>query len=238
MKRNLLFVVNLNDKLCANARASFTDASQRWGFDYLEIRCPMLTGYTPSFQKLFAFSRMDYELIDTVVHFDADMLIRSDAPSPQEVFGPGIHMGLDKHPTHSPAVLVEVLKEVHAAKFWPLYASDPLKRTTYEEYMAVPRNAGFIVVKMPAPVEVFAEMLTLLPPPDTRWALNGHYEQAITNYCTCKKSQANLIADNTWNWRSPPEGPMHAYAYHYTGWGYTPDLRERIKTFDWRVVKA
>lgn len=78
---NALVVMNLNNFMPACARESMQAAAGRWGCEYIEITRP-LASMPPVWQKTLIPESPHASRFDRVLVMDADMLIRSDCPSP------------------------------------------------------------------------------------------------------------------------------------------------------------
>src|ERR1043166_1236930 len=94
--------LNIGDYLCENARQSFLAATERWGGDYVEVTASFREYLNPCFTKPTLFQRL--YCYERIAYFDADMLIRGDAPNPFRLFrGNGLYAVKDLSDTRFPA---------------------------------------------------------------------------------------------------------------------------------------
>ena len=235
--RCLLFTVNIagpGTSLCDNARNSFLAACNRWKFDYLEIASPLREGYYPSYQKLFFLAEQpSYE---TVMYVDADVLIRSDTPSPVIAFEEGLHLVSDLQ-EHQPAeARAWVRQQVHANYYEKLPPSEK-EALSLDSFLRSVRNAGVIIQRGQAAKNVFSSTARRVPPPGTDLAGDGHYEQFILNFEIARNPDCAKMAPNCWNCIAPClDGPMDAFVYHFTGYGFKISHSTNVETYAWKVA--
>ena len=84
---NALVTLNLNDFMPPQVRESFHAAADRWGVKYVEITAPLGPQHHFWQKAIIPLSRYA-DSFDRVLQLDADMLIRSDCPSPFEIVPP------------------------------------------------------------------------------------------------------------------------------------------------------
>lgn len=228
---NCFLTVNVNDVLTGNARGSFADACRRWGSDFHEIRVTRNEKLHPSFNKFLAATEMTR--YDRICVFDADMLIRSDAPSPFDVFPEtACFYAAPDLPPHLPEVHDEVRRCIHFPYHQVLEDAFAMK-VNVEHFLQNPINTGFFVC---SPV-LMGEMLQLLLSHFPDRCEDKQYEQAMVNYLLAGHFSERLrIVSSQWNYLNPPapeSSRMLAWVYHFTGRGY--DHRNRILTSQWKV---
>lgn len=217
MKR-LLLTLNLGNWLCDNARESHEAAAKRWRCDYLMATEAYLPDHAPSFNK---FPYLADKAWDEICYLDADILVRSNAPSPFPLRGGAKVAAVRDIQAHHPKEMQElVLANVHKCYHQQV------------GYYDTPFNSGFLVIR---PSSMFArfylqEVVELKP----ELARNGHYEQALFN--SWMAGGGLVLLPDTWNLIFPPvEDPvMHAFCYHFTGMGFD-GRRDLLKTYNWRV---
>ena len=85
---NAICVLNLNSFLPTQCRASFQAAATRWQCEYIEIREPLAQIHHFWIKSLIPTSCY-VTRFERVLQLDADVLIRSDCPSPFDLVPPG-----------------------------------------------------------------------------------------------------------------------------------------------------
>ena len=128
MKKIVCTLNVFKDVIHDNARASMREAARRWGADYVEILQPLGdVSIHHYYQKL----QIDRHLPEDcrAVYYDADVVIRSDCPSPFDVVPVGsFGFVRSHHPSHAgatPHVYTPMLD--FAAKFNKTYGPDVVR---------------------------------------------------------------------------------------------------------------
>lgn len=229
--RFALVTTNHNDYLCANALASLRAAAARWGAEYVELRLPPGADYFASAERSLFLARP--QPWDRVFVIDGDCLVHHAAPSPfdrdPDVFWavPDLYPGRwdpECYPVWRADIHERWVDRVHA-RF--AFGVEPVAVLT--EFV----NAG-VFVAAPAThslvFKLFAELFDRSALDDRR---HGHYEQALLNYCLHATGTPIGHLGEEWNTIGPPDGPMAAHVYHFTGPG-RDEVRRRLPHFDWR----
>ena len=229
-----LATLNLNGYLCSNVRASFLAASQRWGVDYVEVVTPYRMDLNPCYTKptlfarLFSYSRLAY--------FDADMLIRSDAPSPFAAMSTtSLSAVKDISESRFPPgsrVRDEIQNEAHRP--WYRVLENHFKLGVKESlFIDGFFNAGFLLASPKYCERLFAFVKENIPREGSPYVLEGRYEQALINYAARAMGSVDLV-DETWNYIAPDlsSGWMEKWVYHFTGIN-SAELKPRLGTFAW-----
>ena len=114
-----LVTLNLGGYLCENARASFLAAAGRWQVDYVEVTTSINPDINPCYTKPALLHRLKH--YDLVAYFDADILIRDDAPNPflefdDELFYAVRDISAIRYSTHS--MIAQIIRnEAHIPWF-------------------------------------------------------------------------------------------------------------------------
>lgn len=232
---NSLVTLNLDGYLCENARQSFLAACSRWQVDYVEVTTAYRKDLHPCYTKPTLFHRLTS--YSRIAYFDADMLIRSDAPNPFALFPEDrfyavkdvsdVRFGPDS------SIRKAVREEVHApwhsvleSEFGLGISSDTFLQNFF--------NAGFMLCSPDSFREVFGFIVRNIPAKDSPFAHTGRYEQALVNYAVMASGRLTHI-DEAWNYLSPDvmDPRMNAWVYHFTGIN-SAVLRPAIKDFRWQ----
>ena len=236
---NCVFVINTRQYLCNNARDSILSACARWNADYHELCEESLSNYHPSFMKFSTALRLKF--YSRVAYFDADMLIRSDAPScfenfpdPARIYAVrDIELFREWVPQH---LRSNFIQSVRAPYHRPL--CDNLKcELNYQQYLDNFFNTGFFLCSPARHERLFEFLASHLPDSDTHYRGNAHYEQALFNYAVQLMTPNELeFVDETWNFIDPnlETRRMEKFVYHFTG-AMLPRLRPQLKDFRWRL---
>ena len=198
--KNALVVLNIGDRLCANARSSLQAACTRWGCLFLEITENMVGDQDLCFNKVVGIRKYHETLgLDWVMYVDSDILIRSDAPSPFQVFINvlKVHAARDAYDFWSPERLMchrvgvsdDWLREVHSRLRWDVDI-ERLVQTSPEWFF----NAGMFILQpkyLTAEIDAF---ISNIPPKK----VNSRFEQALWNYIL-KIHNKTLLVDQAWN---------------------------------------
>lgn len=231
--RHALVVVNHGRFLCANALASLRDAADRWGADYVELRRAAAPGHAPSYERAFYLARP--QPWDRVCVVDADVLVHHRAPSvfAAAPWADAVYAVPDVYPgRYDPETDTRLRAEVHdrwVAAVHARFALDVHPPYVLGRFV----NAGLFVAAPAAHTAVFTLFRTLAAGLPAAERDNAHYEQALFNYCLAATRTPLEHLPEAWNLISPPEGPMAAYAYHFTG-PDCPAQKARLPHFDWR----
>lgn len=231
---NCLVTLNTNKYQTENSRRSLSSAAERWGADYVEVHSTTCPNLHPSYEKSSIVLRL--QNYDRVCYFDADILINSRAPSIFESFPDRscLYVVGDLTSTGISGIEDDAIQCVRV----PYY--QPLKENTNiildrEVYLTKFFNGGFFLCDPTVSEVVFRTFRELLPAPDSQWAGNAHYEQALFNYLALSLIPSSLIhVDRTWNFIQPDVNiPMSKYVYHFTG--FVPEIKTAISTFRWET---
>jgi hypothetical protein len=229
-----LVTLNLGEYLCGNARASMIAAAKRWHADYVEILSPFRADLNPCYTKLSAFNRLTS--YGRIAYFDADMLIRADAPSPFDLLGENRLVAVKdisdaRFPEGSP-IRDAIQAEAHIP--WHGVMESLLRRgTSLEAYLSTFFNAGFLVYSPPRCRSIFEVAFSLIPEQRSRFAGIGRYEQALLNYLACGQEGVALVSEE-WNYLCPDlsSGRMDHWVYHFTGLN-SKHIKPAIHSFPW-----
>lgn len=241
MSKHLVWTVNINNHMSANARESIMAAADRWGCDYLEVRTIFDRRLYPSFAKVTSIEKiLCYE---RAVYFDSDMLIHIDAPSPFEVFDDPSKFvcALDIHPeNHDPnsEQWTEVKNNVQAY-YWEVLEYHLGWGVPKERFMDNFFNSGFFVCSPKRHKTIFRAIESALPLSGGRenFSWSAHYEQALFNYALqAYRPNDQLLAGECWNRLEPPisEPVMTDYVWHFTGF-YFHVHKHTVSSYDWRA---
>ena len=228
---NLLFTLNIGGVLTPNARQSIASAADRWGCEYLEVKDLAWKDCHPCATKLM-FLAERAQPWKRIIYMDADMLVRSDAPSPLDSVPDHLVGGVCDYQSHYDEKLrLHIEDAVHRNHFAHLKeagadfnADDLAKR---------PFNGGFLVCSNHHAWIFERACKTLRRNP----SLDGHVEQLCLNHALYESGMKHEM-DNCWNRIAPDVNkPMADYIYHFTGSGFG-EKRNAIKTFRWDITSA
>lgn len=229
---NCVTVLNINDILCNNARNSITSAALRWNVDFVEIKALEWSNLHSSFTKFALAKRLiGY---DKVLYVDADILIRSDTPSPFELF-PGIIFGsvLDIH-LNLEFNSEEFKKFIHGLITTHMEVIKKNLDSTLDEVSFIKGffNAGVLLFDPKVMALIFPNEIDISFDPLCK---TMHYEQALCNWYIQKSGIPITHLDRTWNRIDPDiNGEMKDYIYHFTG------VRHNIKSilpyYSWKIT--
>jgi lipopolysaccharide biosynthesis glycosyltransferase len=241
MSKNLVWTVNINNHMSSNARESISDAADRWGCDYLEIRTIFDTRLYPSFAKICSFEKI--EGYERAVYFDSDMLIHIDTPNPFEVFSDEskFYATLDIHP-HRYKIDDEIwsnVKNDNQEYYYNILEQQFGWNISKEIFLDNFFNSGFFLYSSKRHKSIFKAISQALPLIDGRevFSFSAHYEQALFNYIVQGMRPNDLtIVDESWNYLEPPinEPKMNSYVWHFTGYNFWK-IKDSIKDYDWRL---
>lgn len=236
MKR-LLVSLNINDYTCANVRDSLLHASERWDCEYIELTENLVGSQHLMFNKLVGIKKLIQTLNpDFIFYVDGDVLIRSDAPSPFELFGQdhAIYAVRDVYDTWTPHRLqvykIDVtdpwLSMVHDFMRWDVNISTFIE-TSHHWFF----NAGVFLINVAtckSYINIFTDHIPSVP-------VHHRIEQALWNYILKIKDGIGYMPYE-WNLIDPNiEGEMTGYIYHFTGMTWNT-LKPRLADYNWRRV--
>jgi lipopolysaccharide biosynthesis glycosyltransferase len=236
---NCVMVLNAGEYMSANARASIRCAARRWKADYVEVQQNPLPHLHPCFSKATTLLRLGH--YSRIAYFDADMLIRGDAPSCFETFPEAesfyavsdisvqrihLHKGLG----------FNIINWVRQPYYSP--AKSALNSSvSYERYAGIFFNGGFFICNPRFHRALFHQIEASLPQPGHCLCQNAHYEQALLNLAVQTIAADTLVlVDETWNYIDPDISKplMNHYVYHFTGANHKI-LKPAITGFPWMV---
>lgn len=228
---NALLVMNLNNFMPTAARDSMRDAAQRWGCEYVEITRP-LASIPPVWQKTLIPTSTHAAPFDRVLVLDADMLIRSDCPSPFNLV-PSDKIGVVSR-VQPGNTLAERFHRANGRLRAPRLGLAPYARE--EQHI----NGGLVLYSPSR----HADLLR-------RWASSGvaarhlikdglHEQFALSCLLAESPSLAHFLPMefNTIRATTVPQAPagkMATYVYHFTG-TRGRGLSQRMAQCQWRVA--
>jgi lipopolysaccharide biosynthesis glycosyltransferase len=228
MKR-CLTVINVNNVLCPNAAQSFAHAANRWDAEFTTITA-CNPDYHPTYCKHLCGKDLFAECAQLLIS-DADILIRSDAPNPFDLFNdPEKYYAVSNSQAHY------FTQEQHSIEDEALVRWQgklPLNFTRTHAHMV---NTGFCLFKPETMRPTSDRFRSLLQGLQKDWRSHPHVEQFLWNCVLYEQNVPIHFLDETWN-RLRPEYTvsMNRYVYHFTGYNVTPNFRAAIKTYNWRV---
>jgi lipopolysaccharide biosynthesis glycosyltransferase len=240
MSRNLVWTVNINNHMSENARQSISEAADRWGCDFLEIKTIFNTSLYPSFAKTCSFDKI--EGYERAVYFDSDMLIHIDAPNPFEVFQDTQKFVavLDIHPQNHDhnSIMWRTVKGDVQERYWHILEQQFSWGVSKERFLDHFFNSGFFIINTKRHKTIFKAMENALPLTEDRidFVYSAHYEQALFNYVVQAFRFNDLyLAEETWNRLEPliEEPRMTDYVWHFTGFNFWVN-KHTIKEYNWR----
>ena len=206
--KTALLTLNINDCLCESARASFLDASRRWGCHYIEItEAP--EGVYPSLVKLRPFNLGH----DRVFYIDADTVIRGDCPSPFEIFPEGKFVAVRNQQPQMPGesyLACSNTIDSDLAKIGDRFGKIEFNR---EKFI----NSGVWLASKVHHQGILERALEI--------SLNMHgitewHDQSALNYALFESKFPVEFASIDWNYQFPPN-PLPVYMdqhiYHWAG---------------------
>lgn len=220
--KNALFIVNFNDMITPNQRASFEHAANKWKVDYIEVtEADLQVNYHTGAVKLLAFELCKSHRICIL---DADTIIRSDTPSPFVVFSEKAFTAVVNKQLHMPPFYQYAADQIQPKEIELIMQRYPVFTFDHSRYF----NTGFLMVNraqhtgiLERASEIFLSVTGL-----------GWWDQSPLNYCVQESGVVLFIADVTWNYCMPPtEQGMEKYIYHFAG---IPTRREILETLNWR----
>ena len=224
--KQCLAVLNVGNVLCPNAADSLAHAAARWGAEFrvLEQSHP---GYHPAYSKHLGY----LDVYDRVLFSDADILIRSDAPSPFERFAePRAYYAAQDFQQHYSAPERE---RIQAKSYDAWHGVLPLTFPLSSSYMV---NTGFCLYSPHYLRRSFERFRALLPDISKGGRGHPHAEQYLWNCVLREQTVMVLFTGEEWNRLRPDlQVPMNRYVYHFTGYNFGQDHREQIGTYCWRV---
>lgn len=240
---NAIVTLNHNNVLTNNARQSIIAASERWKCEYVEFKRLKWEDHHPCFSKI-AFLAERVADWDRVAYFDADMLIRSDAPSPFDHCPIGKVGGvtdLQDHYTDELRKTVDLtVHRKHIAMLQQLNIIGELTKSE-DEYFKCPFNGGFLVTTPSVHARIFKHATDVIETfvkwdreHGNHYQWSGHTEQAFLNWIL-ESSDMKYPMHNTWN-RIGVDLTypyMKDYVYHFTGMDFG-DKRHAIRYFPWK----
>jgi hypothetical protein len=231
-----LVTLNLNRYLSDNARASFLSASTRWRVDYVEVTTAFRDGVHPCYTKPTLFHRLTS--YSRIAYFDADMLIRSDAPNPFELFSDDKFYAVkdisDVRFAPDSPIRNAIQAEAHAP-WHPVIESQLGLCIPLSFFLQNFFNAGFMLCSPNSFRETFELIVKNIPSSNSSFAHTGRYEQALVNYAVMSSKRLVLV-DEAWNYIGPDisDGRMNAWVYHFTGID-SAAVKPAISSFRWAM---
>ncbi len=212
-------------------------AAGRWQADYVEVTANSHPHLHPTFGKCGAVCRLKgYE---RVAYFDADMLIRSDAPNvfhilddPERLYAVPDLARL--RPYLSEFSSYNIVSTVRGSHHKPV-AEWVGVEVEYDRFIRNFFNAGFFLSSPKRHQALFEAVESRLPPPGHPMADNAHFEQALFNYVVQMIDPSVVCyAPETWNYIDPDlrDRRMDSFVYHFTGVNHER-LKPAVHTFPW-----
>lgn len=236
---NCIYVVNVNGCLCANSQRSLQSAARRWQVDYVELIENGQPDLHPAFSKCGGL--LGLNSFHRVACFDADMLIRSDAPSPFDCLDDANRLyvvrDLARVRPYTPKALAYDLVGSVRGSFYADTAKLVGQDVEYGQYLRGFFNSGFFVASPERHRALFECIVSHFPPGSHPMAKNVHFEQALFNYVVQATDPDVLsYAPETWNFIDPDirQQRMDAFVYHFTGANFR-ELKQAIYAFPWTV---
>ena len=214
--RRALVTVNFGNVLCANARASFEAASQRWGASYVELtenntRAGGLT------EVLMLRARL-FDIVDTDRVFSvdgSDVLIAASAPSPFDACPPA-SLGAVRNAWRRFVNYGEILGQ--ELREWQAVNAALGKSLPRPDWFF---NTGVMVLSRPAHARLMERARELV---STMEAAGNHLpwpDQTAINYAAAELGAPVCLMDETWNFVHPEQVGhwryMEEYVYHFAG---------------------
>jgi hypothetical protein len=227
-------VLNVGGRcLHEKSRESIESAASRWGCDFVEIK-EKVADVHPFWQKMFL--PLHLEGYDRVLQIDADVLIRSDAPSPFDDCDEGmVGVVQDAQVRHAyRSVTLERVRSRQTA-LWSHVSG--IQDISDSEHI----NAGFILYSPRRHSDLFQEVRSIGE--GFRWFSVGLPEQSCLSLVLAKSPDRREMMPHTWNtvsiiskWR-PRFGPgkMKSYVYHFNACRNQAKKDAAIVTVDWRA---
>lgn len=221
---NALLVINYFDFMCNNVRDSFQDAAFRWGCDYREVtEEDYPTIFHPGSMKLMAFDFCD---ADRIFIIDADAIIRSDCPSPFEIFDEPVFMAVQNQHNHLPWRYIFVNPQIMAEELERIFVRFP--RIVFQPGNFF--NTGVCLVSRQRHADILAYAFEVFKETGyLQW-----YDQAPLNYAVAKAQVPVIFADPTWNYQFPNFGHwdyLEKYIYHFAG---IPSRYDILPVINWK----
>jgi hypothetical protein len=224
-----LATLNVGGKsLHQKSRASFLEACQRWGCEFIEFTDPLAPCHH-FWQKTFAPLRLSQ--YDRVLQLDADMLIRWNAPSPFDLV-PDTHIGVVSSRQFTPPDSDYATRPLSAGEKAGVWISKHRTRCIgrWAERMGMDPchdewhlNGGFFLYSPGRHAELFSQLRDVGEKAGwTRWRLP---EQAALSVLLANTDTPATWLGHEWNTvaacqRIRPEhstGYMQGWIYHFTG---------------------
>lgn len=220
--KNALLVVNFNDMITPNQRASFEHAASKWKVDYIEItETDLQVNYHTGAVKLLAFELCK---ANRICILDADTIVRIDTPSPFVVFSEKAFTAVVNKQLHMPTFYQYAADQIQPKEIELIMQQYPVFVFDYTKYF----NTGFLMVHREHHSLIFERASEIFL---TVTGL-GWWDQSPLNYTTQESGEPLFMADTTWNYCMPPVGMvMEKYIYHFAG---IPTRREILEVISWR----
>lgn len=233
---NCVATINIGDIFCDNARKSIDFATSRWNVDFVEVKKLEWPKLHPCFTKFALIKKLiGYE---KVLYIDSDILIRSDAPNPFELYKSDPFCAV--HDIHSDLDFTSDYFWSFAEYFLVRHMRVIKKHIDINldemEYIKKFFNAGVMLFDprvissiIPDNVGTSADVSVDV------LCSESHYEQALMNYYIQKSEIPIRYLDKTWNRIDPDiSGVMTDYIYHFTGMKRHL-VRPVLPTYSWKV---
>ena len=210
-------------------------ACQRWNCNYVLITVPLQPeGYHDMYTKLYLPSLIkDY---DRCLYLDTDVVIKSDAPNPFEIYDDTskVYVVKDMQQDLLTHEQVDHFKDVHLCG--PYYQE--CKRVlnvdmSYFDYKNKFFNAGVLLFTPSIHNHLFDKIIDVLSLLSDKFKNNHLVEQSLVNYTFMSYLDDKLTyIPKEWNYIDPPiENKMEGYIYHFTGFNYKI-YKEILPSFD------
>jgi len=230
-----LVTLNVGNYMCETAHNSLIAAADRWQVDYVEVTTPVKEGINVCYSKPALLHRLGH--YERVAYFDADILIRDDAPNPfldQEIDMFYAVRDISESRYTADSTIAEAIRnEAHIPWYHRVEERFGLG-LQLESFCENFFNAGVLFFSPQASEDILAPIVEEIGKLTPELAATGRYEQAMMNYFAQASGRLRLI-DERWNYLSPPveNGSMHTWVYHFTGYkGHL--IKNRINGFPWR----
>lgn len=234
-------IISFNTKnnpfiISSNVEESIKCACTNWKCKYIRVETPLQPiGFHDMFTKLY----LPYQVLnyDRCLYLDTDILIKSNAPNPFELFNDDecCYVVKDMQQPFLSNEIKQEFKNNQLCKPWYEECKRVLNfHLEYQEYNDKFFNAGMFLFTPKKHLHLFNFIIQALSSIQNPYPQIHQVEQALLNYTFIYSLQNNLIyIPKEWNYIDPPldSDIMEGYLYHFTGWKYK-EYKEKIQTFD------
>lgn len=228
---NFIFVINFNDMLAENSRASLRACADRWGCGYFEVvSLPEHPAQHAACYKAMAFQLCP--LADRLFIIDADTVVRSDCPNPFTEFPDDALTAVFQKRGWGPNDGIERAEWAKCQQF----AQNDAERDIVRRGMALDAtlpyfNSGVMVASREQHAAPFLRASQITREQGFSW-----YDQTALNFAArCAGSKIHGAPDS-WNcfnpdWARGEWKKMHSFVYHFAG---NPARAAKIKEVQWK----